>query len=54
MPLSEFTEKEVAGLRQGNVHIPVGDTAQAYEKFNEKGKLEQVKQIHERFRSHRS
>jgi hypothetical protein len=54
MPLKEFTEKAVAGLQQGDVHVPVGTAADGYKNFNEKGKLEQVKQIHERTKAHRS
>jgi hypothetical protein len=54
MPLKEFTEKAVAGLQQGDVHVPVGTAADGYKNFNEKGKLEQVKQIHERMKAHRS
>jgi hypothetical protein len=51
MPLKEFTEKEVSGLRQGNVHIPVGTAAEGYEKYNEKDKLDQVVQFHQRMQA---
>lgn len=53
MPLKEFTEKEVEGLKQGHLHIPIGQSAETYEKFNERGKIEQVKQIHQRMAQHR-
>ncbi|KAF9480052.1 NAD(P)-binding protein [Pholiota conissans] len=41
MPLNEFTELTIEGLRQGNGYIPVGTAEQAFEKF-ETGKEDMV------------
>jgi hypothetical protein len=51
MPLKEFTEKVVAGLQTGNLHIPIGNSADSYEKFNEKEKTEHVAALHKRMAS---
>jgi hypothetical protein len=48
MPLKEFTEHEVAGLRRGDVAIPIGTAAQGYERFNEKEKLEEARKMYAR------
>jgi hypothetical protein len=47
MPLDEFTEKEVSGLRQGNFHIPIGTSAEVYETFNVKANLDRIVQSHQ-------
>lgn len=52
MPLQEFTEKEVAGLRGGKVAIPVGTAEKLYETYQEKAKLDQVIQMHQQMKSH--
>ena len=51
MPLDEFTRKEMEGLKRGDLHVPVGMSADNYEKYNEKGKVEQAMQMHERIKA---
>lgn len=45
MPLKEFTELTVEGLRQGDGYIPVGTSKGAFEKF-EIGKDDMVTNLH--------
>jgi hypothetical protein len=45
MPLKEFTEHELAGLRRGDIAIPIGMSEKSYERFNEKEKLEQARSM---------
>lgn len=51
MPLDEFTRKEMEGLTRGDLHVPVGMSADNYEKYNEKGKVEQAMHMHERIKA---
>ncbi|KAI0080238.1 NAD(P)-binding protein [Panus rudis PR-1116 ss-1] len=41
MPLNEFTEKALSGLKRGDIAVPVGDAVEKWETF-EKGKFERV------------
>jgi hypothetical protein len=51
MPLKEFTEKAISGLQTGNLHYPIGVLVDDYNKFNEKGKLEQAAALHKSLQS---
>ncbi|KAH8102477.1 NAD-P-binding protein [Cristinia sonorae] len=50
MPLTEFTDKAIAGLLRGDVQIGIGNSGKDWERY-EKGKVEQIAEQEVRFKA---